>query len=179
MTRVIAGVAGGRRLHTPPGRDTRPTADRVREALFSSLGDVTGAKVLDLFAGSGALGLEALSRGAAAATFVEQAAPALTALRRNIAELGLGGTAVVPADVATYLAKPTVPQQVYDIVFADPPYALDVDAVLTLLPAHMAAGATLIVERGSRGATPSWPAAFTPQRSRRYGETTLWYLRHP
>jgi 16S rRNA (guanine966-N2)-methyltransferase len=179
MTRVIAGTAGGRRLHTPPGRDTRPTADRVREALFSSLGDISGAHVLDLFAGSGALGLEALSRGAATATFVEHAAPALTALRRNIADLALGSAVVVPADVTVFLTKTVVPQHLYDLVLVDPPYASEVDTVLALLPDQMAPGATLVVERGSRGPVPSWPAAFAQPRSRRYGETTLWYLRHP
>lgn len=184
MTRVIAGVAGGRTLRTPGGRATRPTTDRVREALFSSLGTMTGARVLDLYAGSGALGLEALSRGAAYATFVEQSAAAVATLRRNISDLGLGGARVCQLDVARFLAKAadaatTDHDGRYDLVFADPPYALDIDAVLSHLPALLAPGGTLVVERATRTPEPSWPAALGERRARRYGETVLWYVRQP
>jgi 16S rRNA (guanine966-N2)-methyltransferase len=179
MTRVIAGTAGGRKLHTPPGRDTRPTSDRVREALFSSLGDLTGARVLDLYAGSGALGLEALSRGAVAATFVEFAPAALVALRRNIADLDLARCDVVPADVVSYHSRTAVPQPVYDLVLIDPPYALDLDPVLGLITPWTAPAGTIVVERSSRGPEPAWPPTLDVIRSRRYGETTLWYLRAP
>src|SRR5881394_1213907 len=113
--RIIAGEWGGRRLAAPPGRDTRPTSDRVREALFSILGPLDGARVLDLFAGSGALGLEALSRGAAQATLVERAPAALRALRENVAE-------VVAADARAYLRAAREQGAQYDLVFLDPPY---------------------------------------------------------
>jgi 16S rRNA (guanine966-N2)-methyltransferase len=117
---VVAGAFGGRRLQAPKGDRTRPTADKVREALFSILGPVEGLRVLDLFAGSGALGIEALSRGAAAATFVDDAAPAVAAVRRNLAEVGAEGE-VVRRDVLRWLASAEGP---YDLVFADPPYDL-------------------------------------------------------
>jgi 16S rRNA (guanine966-N2)-methyltransferase len=118
--RVVAGTHRGRRLTAPPGRSTRPTSDRVREALFSILGDaVEGATVLDLFAGSGALGIEALSRGASEATFVDSDGPAADAIRRNLAELGLHGR-VHRRDAFAWLDAAHPP---YDLVFADPPYS--------------------------------------------------------
>jgi len=116
--RVVAGEFKGRRLYAPRGSRTRPTADRVREALFSMLGDVSGARVLDLYAGSGALGIEALSRGAESAVFVERDAKALDALRRNLDATGARG-AVRREDVARFLSRP---EGTFDLVFADPPY---------------------------------------------------------
>lgn len=123
--RIVAGSARGRRLQSPPGSDTRPTTDRVREAVFNSLnsaGVIAGATVLDLFAGSGAMGLEALSRGASAAIFVESAPAALKVLRANIDDLGFGDAAtIVPADALAYLdAAPRV-----DVAVCDPPYSFD------------------------------------------------------
>ena len=117
---MVAGAYGGRRLHAPRGDRTRPTADKVREALFSILGPVEGLRVLDLFAGSGALGIEALSRGAAAATFVDSSPKAVSAVRRNLEEMGAEGE-VVRRDVLRWLASAGGP---YDLVFADPPYDL-------------------------------------------------------
>ncbi|HVY44643.1 MAG TPA: 16S rRNA (guanine(966)-N(2))-methyltransferase RsmD, partial [Minicystis sp.] len=123
--RVIAGALGGRRLVAPPGRATRPTSDRVREAVFSALGDVEGAVVLDLFAGTGALGIEALSRGAAHATFVENARASLAALRENLAALGLGATSSVIAQPAARAVASLAgaPGPAFDLVLVDPPYA--------------------------------------------------------
>jgi 16S rRNA (guanine(966)-N(2))-methyltransferase RsmD len=119
--RVIAGQYGGRRLVAPRGAATRPTADRVREALFSVLGDVSGLTVLDLFAGSGALGIEALSRGAARAVFVERAAPALTALRANLDALRIEAD-THRGDARTFVRNASSAGHTYDLVFLDPPY---------------------------------------------------------
>lgn len=183
MTRIVAGSAGGRRLAVPGGRDarsTRPTTDRVREALFAALvsarGGLAGDVVLDLFAGSGALGLEAVSRGAGSATLVEVDAGAAATARANVAALGLGGPVrVVRAAVATFLTGARRPA---DLVLADPPWALpaaEVDAVLGLLAdGWLAPAATVVVERGRRDAGPSWPAGFDGRPVRLYGETALW-----
>jgi 16S rRNA (guanine966-N2)-methyltransferase len=177
--RIVAGLAKGRRLATPAGA-TRPTSDRAREALFNSLGallDLDGARVLDLFAGTGAVGLEALSRGAAEAVFVESDRAALDVLRRNIETVGLPGTGVVRRPVAAFLATDPEP---FDLVFADPPYALDeagLAAVLDALIAHLAEDAVVVVERSARSAGPVWPTGITPVRDRRYGEGVLWYGR--
>src|ERR671914_2355707 len=122
--RVIAGRFGGRRLAAPPGAATRPTSDRVREALFSILGErVAGARVLDLFAGSGALGIEALSRGAAEATFVDTAAPAIRTVRANLDALGAAAE-VRRADARRFLGAASADARQYDLVFLDPPYRL-------------------------------------------------------
>ena len=117
--RIVAGEFKGRRLHAPRGARTRPTADRVREALFSMLGDVSGARVLDLFAGSGALGIEALSRGAASALFVERDARAAAVIRRNLDAIGGLTAEVRREDVLRFLARV---QDAFDLVFVDPPY---------------------------------------------------------
>jgi 16S rRNA (guanine966-N2)-methyltransferase len=178
MTRLIAGTHGGRRLRVPPGRGTRPTSDRAREGLFStlqSLLDLEGARVLDLYAGSGALGLEALSRGAGEAVLVERDARAVAALRANVAELGLPAT-VVEADVQAFLEGPA---EVFDLVLLDPPYETDVDPVLGLLGPWLADAAVVVVERASRGGPPGVPVGWEALRDRRYGEAALWYFRAP
>jgi 16S rRNA (guanine966-N2)-methyltransferase len=170
--RVIAGRLGGRRLTVPSGLGTRPTADRVREALFSVLGDVGGAMVLDLYAGTGALGIEALSRGAAHATFVESARPALAALRANLAALGIEASARVVAQPVAR-AVPGLAGS-FDLVLADPPYAAiaEVPAVLAALRAALAPGARIVVEHASRDAAPS-VAGFAARPSRVYGDTAV------
>lgn len=175
MTRVIAGEARGRRLRVPDGVGTRPTSDRAREGLFStllSLGGIEGADVLDLYAGSGALGLEALSRGARTATLVEDDPAALAALRSNVETVGLPGAEVVAARVEHHLAGAP---RAYDIVLLDPPYEVDVDPVLTALLPWLSADAVLAVERRTRGPAPTWPEGVQAVRSRKYGEATLWY----
>jgi 16S rRNA (guanine966-N2)-methyltransferase len=178
MTRIIAGSAGGRRLETPRGPDTRPTSDRVREALFSALearGLIEGAAALDLFAGSGALGLEAASRGAASVVLVDSARGAADVARRNAAALGLTGVRVVQAPVLRYLAGPPAPA---DLVLLDPPYALDDDAVAAVLDGldagHVAPGAVVVVERSARSPEPRWPRGWTGEGARRYGDTAVW-----
>jgi 16S rRNA (guanine966-N2)-methyltransferase len=178
MTRIVAGTHGGRRLAVPAGGATRPTSDRAREGLFSSLQslvDLDGVRVLDLYAGSGALGLEALSRGAAAAVLVEHDARALAALRGNVRALDLPAT-VVDADVTRYLLGPPSP---YDVVLLDPPYDDDVDPVLAALDPWLAPGAVVVVERRTRGQAPQPPGDWEQLRARRYGEATLWYFRRP
>lgn len=184
MTRIIAGVAGGRRLVVPEGRATRPTSDRAREGLFSTLvtllGSLDGCRVLDLYAGSGAIGFEALSRGAGHALLVDSDARAVAALRRNATLLGLAG-AEVRADKVERLAR-VAPLAPYDVIFADPPYLLEDDAlraVLLDLSANgwLAGSAVVAVERPSRGEQWRWPAGVEAVRERRYGEGTLWYGR--
>lgn len=186
MTRIVAGSAGGRRLAVPGGRDargTRPTTDRVREALFAALesarGGLAGAEVLDLYAGSGALGLEALSRGARRAMLVDSDPRAVNTARANAAGLGFDA-GVRRAAVATFLAGPARP---VDLVLADPPYAVaaaEVDAVLVALDGRwLAPGATVVVERSKRDPGPTWPAGFRPWPVRLYGETALWVADWP
>ncbi|PPK98548.1 16S rRNA (guanine966-N2)-methyltransferase [Kineococcus xinjiangensis] len=178
MTRIVAGAAGGRTLRVPPGAGTRPTSDRVREALFSrleALDVVDGARVLDLYAGSGALGLEAVSRGAASAVLVESARAAAAVARANAAALGLPEVRVVADRVERYLAAASPAG--FDLVFADPPYPLgeqDLAAVLAALAPALAPRALVVVERSSRSPEPTWPAGWEVEDSRRYGETALW-----
>ena len=179
MSRVIAGSARGRRLQVPDGTTTRPTSDRAREGLFSSLLsllDLEDARVLDLFAGSGALGLEALSRGAGSATLVENDPDAVAVLRANVEHLGLPRAFVVAQPVERFLAVDAEPR--YDLALVDPPYDDDVVPVLDLLVPWLAADAVVAVERRTRNPDLAWPAAYEPVRSRRYGEATLWYARH-
>jgi 16S rRNA (guanine966-N2)-methyltransferase len=169
---VIAGRLGGRRLSAPRGLATRPTSDRVREALFSALGDVRGARVLDLYAGTGALGIEALSRGAAHATFVESARPALAALRENLAALGIEGDArVLSQPVARALPALAGP---FDLVFADPPYAAlaEVPVALEALRPALGEEARVVVEHASRDAAPAI-GGLIPRPSRVYGDTAV------
>ncbi|HEX6469984.1 MAG TPA: 16S rRNA (guanine(966)-N(2))-methyltransferase RsmD [Streptosporangiaceae bacterium] len=184
MTRVIAGVAGGRRLVVPSGRDTRPTSDRAREGLFGTvhalLGPLDGLRVADLFAGSGAVGLEALSRGAAHALLVESGPRAARAIRANIDALGIDGAELVADRVDRVLRGS--PAEPYDLVFADPPYATPEAEVTAMLAAlrdggWAAPGALVVVERATRGPAPAWPPGYIPDRDRRYGEATLWYAR--
>ncbi|MFL5846511.1 MAG: 16S rRNA (guanine(966)-N(2))-methyltransferase RsmD [Solirubrobacteraceae bacterium] len=168
--RVIAGVHGGRRLTAPKGDATRPTSDRVREALFSVLGDVTGLTVLDLFAGSGALGIEALSRGAASAVFVERAAPALSALRANLEILGLDAQ-VHRGDARTFARNASEAGHTYDLVFLDPPYR-DADRLGRELDlgSVIAAGGRLVTESDRRSPLAiDLPLTF----ERRYGDTLI------
>ena len=180
MTRIIAGAAGGRRITVPPA-GTRPTSDRVREALFSALvadPGLDGAVVLDLCAGSGALGLEALSRGAAHALFVESDRRAAGVLRRNVAALALPGAEVRAAGAAAVLGSPA--DRAYDVVLVDPPYATpDAEVAGWLAAAHahgwLDEGAVVVVERArsvTSGTFP-WPAPLEAVRERRYGDTAL------
>jgi 16S rRNA (guanine966-N2)-methyltransferase len=184
VARVIAGEAGGRRLTVPGGRDTRPTSDRAREGLFATissiLGSLAGSRVLDLYAGSGAVGLEALSRGAGHVLLVESGARAGRVIRENIATLGLPGAEVIVDRVERVLARGLAGDARYDVVFADPPYALggeEVSAMLTALAdrAWLAPGALVIVERATRSGPVRWPEGYVQDRARRYGEATFWY----
>ena len=182
MTRIISGTAGGRRLKVPRA-GVRPTGDRAREGLFNSLGsllDLDGARVLDLYAGSGALGLEALSRGAAEAVFVENGGGVLPVLRDNIAAVGVRGAVVLPASVPAVVAGPAT--AAFDLVFADPPYAAPVAEVLGVLGAlagngWLAPDAVVVVERSSREEPWEWPTPLIGVRDRRYGEAVLRYGR--
>lgn len=182
MSRIIAGAAGGRRLRMPPGRATRPTSERAREGLFSTLtslvGELAGVAFLDLYAGSGAVGLEAASRGAARTLLVESDPRALAALRHNVAELALPGVAVRGLAVQGLLAGPA-DAGAFDVVFADPPYAAPVDALLATLAGSdwLATGGLVALERAARDPAPAWPPGLQPLRCRRYGEAMLWYGR--
>jgi 16S rRNA (guanine(966)-N(2))-methyltransferase RsmD len=185
VSRIVAGTYGGRRIATPPGDETRPTSDRVREALFSSLDAANvlyGRRFLDLYAGSGAIGLEAASRGADHVLLVENDAKAARVIRENVALLKAAAVATISAGkVATVLAGGPVGGR-YDVVFADPPYAQsdqELTAMLGALIEHdwLEAGAMVIVERSKRSPEPAWVEGITPLRSRRYGETVLWYGR--
>ncbi len=186
MTRVIAGRAGGRRLAVPPGNGTRPTSDRAREGLFSTWqsllgGPLDGERVLDLYAGSGAVGLEALSRGAGHTLLVEADTRAVRTVRENVRALGLPG-AEVRAGKAEQIIRTPAPGDPYDLVFLDPPYAVsdhDLREILLTLRAEgwLAADALVTVERSTRGGDFRWPDGFDAIRARRYGEGTFWYGR--
>jgi 16S rRNA (guanine966-N2)-methyltransferase len=172
--RVVGGRLGGRRLVAPRGRHTRPTSDRVREALFAILGSVDGAVVLDLFAGSGALGIEALSRGARHATFADSSPAAVSAVRRNLAELGLEAAAEVRrADVGEFLRKARATGRHYDLVFLDPPYrrAAALAAVVSkALPPVLAPRARVVTESDRRAPLD---LALGRVDERRYGDTLI------
>jgi 16S rRNA (guanine966-N2)-methyltransferase len=185
MTRVIAGAAGGRRLAVPPGTGTRPTSDRAKEGLFSTWhslrGGFDGSRVIDLYAGSGAVGLEALSRGAEHVLLIEADPRTAAVIRQNVAALGMPGAEVRPGRAEQIVAG-TAPGDPYDVVFLDPPYDVGDDALreilLTLLAQHwLAEDALVTVERSTRGGEFHWPGGFAGLRSRRYGEATLWYGR--
>lgn len=178
MTRIVAGSVGGRSLEVPP-RGTRPTSDKVREAMFSRLvhyGVVDGARVLDLYAGSGALGLEAASRGAVEVVLVEAAADAAQVCSRNAAALGLSGVRVV-TDKAERFVR-CAGAGVWDLVFLDPPYDVtdaDVADVLVGLEAQVAPEAVVVVERSSRSPEPTWPATWRLIAAKKHGDTTVYY----
>ena len=189
--RIVAGAARGRRL-AAPAAGTRPTSDRVREALFSAiesrLGALGGLRVVDLYAGSGAVGLEALSRGAAHVLLVERDRKALQVVHANVDAVGLAHAVVVAGDVGalTSLAPPPSAVPPYDVAFLDPPYDVDdgvVEQVLAGLAAHgwLTAGSLVVVERARRGSGFTWPEGYQPLRDRDYGDTrvrsALWYGR--
>lgn len=189
MTRIIAGRAGGRRLATPKGAATRPTSDRVREALFSAIeawtGSLQGLRFLDLYAGSGAIGLEAWSRGAEAVTFVESDKRTADLVRANARSVDCDVALVWSRAVSTALAEEAGTP--FDIVFADPPYPLPdatVAADLGLLAGNgwLAEDALVVVERSARSPEPGWPAGLEPlagkRRLKKYGETALWFARY-
>ncbi len=179
--RVIAGSLGGRRLKAPSGTVTRPTSDRVRESLFGMLGDIQGARVLDLFAGTGALGIEALSRGAGHAVFVERDARATRVLRENLASLGIGeqSAEVRRSGVLEALRSAQARKETYDLLFIDPPYrrvhelGADLSAIL---PSLLAPGARVVAESDRRAPLQ---LAFEIERERRYGDTSITIHRHP
>ena len=189
---MIAGAAGGRRLAVPKGMTTRPTSDRAREGLFASLqsdlGTLKGSRVLDLYAGSGAVGLEALSRGAGEVLLVESDTRAAAVIKANIGTVAIPGATVVTDRAERLLTRPpaagggdaaSAASARYDLVFADPPYAVTdaaVARVLTLLrDGWLADGALVVVERATRSGPFDWPPGYLPGKSRRYGEATFWY----
>ena len=173
----------------PPGTATRPTSDRAREGLFASVmsefGDLDGVHVMDLYAGSGALGLEALSRGAASVLLVESDARAAAVVKANAKAVGLPGATVAADRVERLLARPRderrrQPPGGYDLVFADPPYAVTGEAVAKVLAllrdgGWLADGALVVVERATRSGSFDWPPGYAEGKSRRYGEATFWY----
>lgn len=173
--RIVAGSLRSRRLVAPAGHETRPTSDRAREALFAMLGDIADARVLDCFAGSGALGLEALSRGAATCTFVERDRAALSALRANVVALEVGDRCAVRAgDVRRALRADAAAGRQYDLLLIDPPYPMltDVLPALDRLLGHLAApGARLVLESAAGGEPVV--GGFQLDRRRRAGAATL------
>jgi 16S rRNA (guanine966-N2)-methyltransferase len=178
--RVISGRLGGRRLKAPRGRATRPTSDRVREALFAMLGDVEGADVLDLFAGTGALGIEALSRGAGRAVFVESDGGAVRALTANLEALGIGSThaEVRRRDAIGALRSAREHEETYDLVFIDPPYRQAHEwgpELSAVLPSLLRPAARVVVESDRRAPLELRAEV---ERERRYGDTTIRIHRH-
>lgn len=177
--RVIAGKLGGRRLHAPKGQGTRPTSDRVKEALFSKLGPLDDARVLDLFAGTGALGIEALSRRACSAVFVEHAPFALASLKKNLDELALGPVSVVVASRVERATGRLVDLGPFDCVLVDPPY-VDAEAAVAVLDGLATKGvfapdATIVLEHGLRARIE--PVALELVDERAYGDTVLTFLK--
>lgn len=183
MARIVGGVAGGRSLRVPR-TGTRPTSDMVREALFNTLAglvELDGARVLDLYAGSGAVGLEALSRGAKVAVLIESDAEAVRTITANATALGLPGADMVRTTVERHLALPP-PAEPFDVVFADPPYALaetELAAALGRLAGAdwVRSSGVVVVERSVRSPEPLWPKALQAVKHKSYGETALWYRR--
>ncbi len=183
MTRIIAGTLGGRLLAVPP-KGTRPTTARVREAIFSRLdseNELRDAWVLDAFAGSGALGLEALSRGARRAIFVDSNPAAVAVIRANAESLGVTkATEVAREKVLPWLGRSTRPVDLatFDVALLDPPYDLPQDelaATLSALVPRLTEGAVVVVEWSSRSEAPAWPKGLVPTGAKRYGETTVHY----
>jgi 16S rRNA (guanine966-N2)-methyltransferase len=171
--RIIAGSRKGARIFAPKGAATRPTSDRVREAAFNLIGPLEGARVLDLYAGSGAMGLEALSRGAARVVFVESDREALAAIERNLEKLGLTGAEVAREEASRRVAEDVRAGRRYDLVLVDPPYRMLAQALASLsphLPALVSPGGLLVVESGA-GETPD--LSLPLRTSRRYGSARL------
>ena len=171
--RVVAGEAGGRKLKAPPGEQTRPTSDAVREAVFNAVAsrmDLDGARVLDLFAGSGALGIEALSRGAREVTFVDSARPAVQTIEANLAATGLEGGRVVPSPVEGWVAR-LKPRDEWDLVLADPPYRFEGwHELLDGLRCHVAEDGMAVLESSAELDIPrDWRSV----RAKRYGTTVV------
>ena len=183
--RVISGEAGGRRLVVPKGDRVRPTTDRVKESVFAALGDarLAGARVLDLYAGSGALGIEALSRGAAAAVLVDRDAGAQRAIQANLDATGLAGRARLERRAAaSVVAGPPPPEAPFDLVLLDPPYDLPADALGSVLaalaePGWLAPEATVVVERSGADALPELPPGWRSTWERCYGDTLVWFAK--
>lgn len=176
--RIIAGSRKGARIFAPKGAATRPTGDRVREAAFNLIGPLDGARVLDLFAGSGAMGLEALSRGAATAVFVESGREACRTIERNLDKLGLTGATVLSTDARRALAADAAAGRRYDLVLVDPPYGMlsSVQTILaTYLPAVLARDGLAVVETDARE-EPELP--LRKRTSRRYGSARLTLFEH-
>lgn len=179
--RIVGGQLSGRVLRAPGGAATRPTSEKVREAVFNILGSIDGDRVLDLFAGSGGLGIEALSRGAAHATFVDAGRPALIAIRGNLRELGLEHRATVIAGDATTLASRPPPPAPYRLVFVDPPYRSDlaVRAVLALPRAQLTEDAVVVIEHDRRNVPPDALGSLLRTDQRRYGDTLISFFAGP
>ncbi|HET8593675.1 MAG TPA: 16S rRNA (guanine(966)-N(2))-methyltransferase RsmD [Intrasporangium sp.] len=187
MTRIISGAAGGRTLRTPEGASTRPTSDRVREALFSRLEHrhlLTGAHVLDLYAGSGALGLEAASRGAELVLLVESNRRAVSVIRDNIKTVGRPGVRVLADPVLRVLSGGPPGGIRMDLVLIDPPYDVREEALAEVLTelverGWLASDAFVVVERSTRSPQPTWPKGLELSGEKRYGETTVWFAEPP
>jgi 16S rRNA (guanine966-N2)-methyltransferase len=177
--RIVGGTLSGRVFRAPPGADTRPTSEKVREAVFAILPSVEDMQVLDLFAGSGALGIEALSRGAAHATFVDQGKAALSAVRANVQAMGLAARAtVVTGDAVAHAAK-HVPAAPWQLVFVDPPYRSDLATRATLALAHLAPAAIVVIEHDRRTVLPETLGSLLRTDQRRYGDTMVSFYRVP
>ena len=176
--RIIAGTRRGHTIHAPKGLDTRPTSDRVRESVFNIVAPwVEGARVLDLYAGSGAMGLEALSRGAEAAVFVESDPEAVRTIERNLDKLGLTGARVVRHDAVTGLGQEAGAGRKYDLVLADPPYDMtDHQSLSRYLPGVLADDGLLVFETAAK-TEPDVPG-LTVRTSRKYGSTRVTVFEH-
>ena len=168
--KIVAGIYGSRQIARPLSGAVRPLAEKVRAAIFDSLGDISGLTVADLYAGSGAAGLEALSRGAGAVTFVEQDKRVVEVIRANIRSLEAAGTRVINQNVSTWVHSPEVGE--YDLVIADPPYAKIDFAVLAKVAAHINAGGILVVSHSSK-IEPPVLESMELRRSKRYGDSHL------
>ena len=179
--RIVGGNFSGRVLRAPAGAATRPTSEKVRQAVFNILGSVSGDQVLDLFAGSGALGIEALSRGAAHATFVDAARPAVTAIRDNLRGLGLEDRATVVSGDAVAGAARQLPAAPWRLVFVDPPYRSDLAtrAVLALPAEQLAPDAVIVIEHDRRNAPPDALGSLLRTDQRRYGDTLISFFMPP
>lgn len=185
VTRIVGGEWSGRRLAAPTGAATRPTAEKVRAAVANALqaaGALDGASVLDLYAGTGAFGLELVSRGAASAVLVERARAAQQAIRDNIAAIGAAQVTLLPVDVSRIVSRALTGP--FQVVVADPPYDEPDAAVSSALAALVAAGllspgADIVLERSSRSGPFPWPDGFTGLRDKRYGDTVICYGQAP